>query len=84
MKTTTSEGIHRIQWTARIHLNDTDFSDELALLFHTHEQMQMNIIRVSAASASVGLNIHKEKLKILKCNMENTNPVTLWKSSEEG
>ncbi|VDP74324.1 unnamed protein product [Schistosoma curassoni] len=84
MKTSTSEGIHRIQWAARIHLDDTDFADELALLSHTRERMQMKISRVSAASASVGLNIHKGKRKILKCNMENTNPVTLWKSSEEG
>ena len=32
---------------------------------------------VTEASASVGLNIHKGKSKILKYNTENTNPITL-------
>ena len=32
---------------------------------------------VGTASESVGLNIHKAKTKILKYNMENTNPITL-------
>ncbi|CAH8668379.1 unnamed protein product [Schistosoma curassoni] len=32
---------------------------------------------VAASSASVGLNIHKEKNNILKYNPENTNPITL-------
>ncbi|VDP09959.1 unnamed protein product [Schistosoma margrebowiei] len=32
MKTSTSEGKHGIQWTARNHLDDLDFADDLALL----------------------------------------------------
>ncbi|VDP41317.1 unnamed protein product [Schistosoma margrebowiei] len=32
---------------------------------------------VAAVSASVGLNIHKGKTKVLKYNTENTNPITL-------
>ncbi|VDP50442.1 unnamed protein product [Schistosoma margrebowiei] len=32
---------------------------------------------VSAVSASVGLNIHKGKTKVLKYNTEHNNPITL-------
>ncbi|VDO53643.1 unnamed protein product [Schistosoma margrebowiei] len=46
-------------------------------IIYTGEQMQMKIISVAAASASVALNIHEGKSKIPKYNTENTNPVTL-------
>ncbi|VDO77688.1 unnamed protein product [Schistosoma margrebowiei] len=49
----------------------------LALLSHTHEQMQIKTASVAAVSASVGLNIHKEKTKVLKFKAENSNPITL-------
>ncbi|VDO98847.1 unnamed protein product [Schistosoma margrebowiei] len=74
MKTSTSEGI---QWTARNQLDDLDFADDLALLSHTHEQMQMKTASVAAVSASVGLSIHKGKTKVLKFKAENNNPITL-------
>ncbi|VDO86398.1 unnamed protein product [Schistosoma curassoni] len=76
MKTSTSEGKHRIQWTAQNQLDNLDFADDLALLPNTHEQMQIKTTSVAAASASVGLNIHKGKKKVLKCNTENTNSIT--------
>ncbi|VDP60378.1 unnamed protein product [Schistosoma mattheei] len=74
MKTSTPEGKHGIQWTAQNQLDDLDFADDLALLSHTHEQMQT--ASVAAVSESVGLNIHKANTKTLKYNMENTNPIT--------
>ncbi|VDO94892.1 unnamed protein product [Schistosoma margrebowiei] len=77
MKTSTSEGKHGIQWTAQNQLNDLDFSDHLVLLSHTHKQMQIKTASVAAVSASVGLNIHKGKTKVLKFKMENSNPITL-------
>ncbi|VDP21244.1 unnamed protein product [Schistosoma margrebowiei] len=40
MKTSTSEGKHGTQWTAQNQLDDLDFADDLALLSHTHKQMQ--------------------------------------------
>ncbi|VDO48418.1 unnamed protein product [Schistosoma margrebowiei] len=40
MKTSTSEGKHGIQWTARNQLDDLDFADDLALLSCTHEQIK--------------------------------------------
>ncbi|VDP67467.1 unnamed protein product [Schistosoma mattheei] len=77
MKTFICDGKHGIQWTARDQLDDLDFSDDLALLSHTHEQMQMKTTSVAAVPASVGLNIHKGKGNILKCNTEDTNLITL-------
>ncbi|VDO93840.1 unnamed protein product [Schistosoma margrebowiei] len=77
MKTSTSEGKHGIQWTAQNQLDDLDFADDLALLSHAHEQMQIKTANVAAVSASVGLDIHKGKTKVLKYNTENSNPITL-------
>ncbi|VDO68852.1 unnamed protein product [Schistosoma margrebowiei] len=77
MRTSTFEGKHEIQWTAQNQLDDLDFADDLALLSHTHEQMQMKTASVAAVSASVGFHIHKGKTKVLKFKTENTNPITL-------
>ncbi|VDP58554.1 unnamed protein product, partial [Schistosoma curassoni] len=77
MKTLTSEGKHGIQWTAQNQLDDLDFPGDLALLSHTHEQMQIKTASVAAVSASVGLSIHKEKTKVLKYNTKNSNSITL-------
>ncbi|VDO56475.1 unnamed protein product [Schistosoma margrebowiei] len=63
MKTSTSEGKHRIQWTARMQLDDLDFVDDLALLSHTQQQMQENMTSVAATSTVVDLNIHKGKAR---------------------
>ncbi|VDO89534.1 unnamed protein product [Schistosoma curassoni] len=57
-------------------LDDLDFADDLALLLHKQQQIQ-KIISVSAASAAVGLNIHKGKSKILRHNIACTNRITL-------
>lgn len=52
-----------------------DFADDLALLSHTHQQMQDKTTRVAAASSQVGLNINKEKTKVLKVNATNPEAV---------
>ncbi|VDO95063.1 unnamed protein product [Schistosoma margrebowiei] len=77
MKTSTSEGKHGIQWTSRMHLDDLDFADDLVLLFQTQQQMQEKTNSVAAASAAVGLNIHKGKSKVLRYNTACTNPITI-------
>ncbi|VDP58029.1 unnamed protein product [Schistosoma margrebowiei] len=76
MKTSTFDGKHGIQWTAQNQLDDLDFVDDLALLSHTREQMQIKTANVAAVSASVGLNIHKGKTRVLKFKAENRNPFT--------
>ncbi|VDP38872.1 unnamed protein product [Schistosoma curassoni] len=67
---------HGIQWTAMMQPDGLDFTDELALLLHTQQQMQKTT-SVAAASAAVGLNIHKGKSKILRYNTVCTNRITL-------
>ncbi|VDP40853.1 unnamed protein product [Schistosoma mattheei] len=58
-------------------LDDLDFAYNLALLSHTQQQMQEKTTSVAAASAKVGLNIHKRKSKILRYNTTCTNQITL-------
>ncbi|VDO79930.1 unnamed protein product [Schistosoma margrebowiei] len=76
MRTSTSEGKHGIQWTAQNQLDALDFADDLALLSHTHKQMQIKTASVTAVSASVGLSMHKGKTKVLKFRADNSNPIT--------
>lgn len=58
-------------------LGDLDFADDLVLLFHAHEGIQVKTTNVAAASTSVDLNTYKGKTKILKYSTKNTNTVTL-------
>ncbi|VDO58802.1 unnamed protein product [Schistosoma margrebowiei] len=81
VKILTSEGKHEIQWTAEIQQEYLNLVHGLAILSHTHEQMQVKTVSVGAVSAAVDLNIQKDKSKILKYNMGNTNPVTLGRGA---
>ncbi|VDO70538.1 unnamed protein product [Schistosoma margrebowiei] len=58
-------------------LDDLDFADDLALLSQTQQQMQEKTNSVAAASAAVGLNIHKGKSKVLRYNTACTDPITI-------
>ena len=58
-------------------LDDLDFADDLALLSHTQQQMQDKTNILAKTSASLGLNIHRGKTKLLKVNTGNTPAVTL-------
>ncbi|VDP03731.1 unnamed protein product [Schistosoma mattheei] len=58
-------------------LDDPDFADDLALLSHAQEQMQEETTNVAAASAAVGLIIHKGKSKNFPYNTACTNPITI-------
>ncbi|VDP39678.1 unnamed protein product [Schistosoma curassoni] len=60
-------------------LDDLDVADDLALLSHTQQLMQEKTTSVAAASAAatVGLNIHKGKSKILRYNTVCNNPITV-------
>ena len=77
MKTSTQQKRNGIQWTLWDQLDDLDFADDLALLAHTQQQMQEKTNIVAATSASMGLNIHKGKSKILKVNATSTSPIML-------
>ncbi|VDO48722.1 unnamed protein product [Schistosoma margrebowiei] len=77
VETSTSEGKNGIQWTSRMQLDDLDFAHGLALLSQTQQQMQEKTSSVEAASAAVGLNIHKGKSRILRYNTACTDPITI-------
>ncbi|VDP18734.1 unnamed protein product [Schistosoma margrebowiei] len=57
-------------------LDDLDFTDDLALLSQSQQQMQEKTTSVAASSAAVGLNLQKWKTKILPYNTACTNPIT--------
>ncbi|VDP68683.1 unnamed protein product [Schistosoma curassoni] len=57
-------------------LDDLDFSDDLALLLHMQQQMH-KMTSVAAASATVHLNIHEGRSKILRYNTACNNRITL-------
>ncbi|VDP46919.1 unnamed protein product [Schistosoma margrebowiei] len=58
-------------------LDDLNFADDLTFLQHTQQQMHEKTNSVAAASAAVGLSIHKGKSKILRCNTTRTNLITI-------
>ncbi|VDP17119.1 unnamed protein product [Schistosoma margrebowiei] len=58
-------------------LDDLDFTDDLTFLSHTQQQIQEKTTTIAAASAAVGLNIHKGKSKVLRYNTACTNPITI-------
>ncbi|VDP71770.1 unnamed protein product [Schistosoma curassoni] len=66
MKTSTSEGKRGIQWTSK-----------MQILSQMQQQMQEKTNNVAAASAAVGLDIHKGKSRILQYNTACTNPIKI-------
>ncbi|VDO96405.1 unnamed protein product [Schistosoma margrebowiei] len=57
--------------------NDSEIADDLALISHTHSQIQVKTTSVAADSASLDPNVHNGKSKILKYNTENANTITV-------
>ena len=58
-------------------LEDLDFADDLALLSHSHAQMQDKTTMLDRISKQTGLNIHREKTKIMRINTNNKEPILL-------
>ncbi|VDO80511.1 unnamed protein product [Schistosoma margrebowiei] len=77
MKTSTSKGKHGIYWTARNQLEYFEFTGDLTLLSHTHQQTQVMTTTVEETSAVVSIDMHKRKSKIFEYNTQNTNSITL-------
>ncbi|KAK2189686.1 hypothetical protein NP493_99g00005 [Ridgeia piscesae] len=66
-----------IQWTPGSQLEDLDFADDLALLSHSHQQMQEKTELLNTVSTQLGLNINRSKTRIMKANTKNNNPITM-------
>ncbi|VDP74470.1 unnamed protein product [Schistosoma curassoni] len=58
-------------------LDGLHFADHLALLSQSQQQIQEKTTSVEAASAAIGLNIHKGKSRILRYNTACTDPITI-------
>ena len=77
MKTATKEKRNGIQLTMLTQLDDLDFADDLALLSHSHRQMQDKTTELALISAQVGLKINKRKTKIPRTNATCETPIML-------
>ena len=75
MKTTTANTSNGIQWTMGTQLDDLDFADDLALLSHSHNQMQDKTTRLETISAGTGLRINKKKTELMKIYTTTDTPV---------
>ena len=77
MKTTTTGRNNGIQWTLWTQLDDLDFADDLALLSHSHSQMQDKTTRLETVSAGTGHKISRKKTELMKINSTTNTPVTV-------
>ncbi|KAK2191066.1 hypothetical protein NP493_60g03025 [Ridgeia piscesae] len=77
MKKTTTNRRNGIQWTPWSQLEDLDFADDLALLSHSHQQMQEKTQLLNTVSTQLGRNINRSKTRIMKANTKNNNPITM-------
>ncbi|VDP57297.1 unnamed protein product [Schistosoma margrebowiei] len=60
-----------------MHLDNLDFADDFALLSQMQQETQEKTNSLTAASAAVGLNIHKRKSKVLRYNTACIDPITI-------
>ena len=77
MKESTTDKRNGIQWTLWRQLDDLDFADDLALLSHTHQQMQDKTSTLEANASKVGLRINKDKTKVMKVNTKKDDRIKL-------
>ncbi|VDO61783.1 unnamed protein product [Schistosoma margrebowiei] len=64
-----SNSVTNIQWTAQKQLDDLDFADELALLSHTHEQMQIKMWNPSHTWEASSIN-KNDQMQMLRRGLE--------------
>nr|KAG5686693.1 hypothetical protein BaRGS_013592 [Batillaria attramentaria] len=63
-----------LEWNSPLYIN---FADDLALLSHSHSQMQDKTTRLEATSAGTGLKINRKKTELMKINTTANTPVTV-------
>jgi len=77
MKETISDSRNGIQWTLVDQLEDPDFANDLALLSHTHSQMQEKTSKLEAISSKLGLKINTNKTKIMRVNSKSNEHISI-------
>ncbi|VDO70533.1 unnamed protein product [Schistosoma margrebowiei] len=84
MKTSTCEGNHGTRWIAQNQLDDLDFTDDPALLFHTHEQIAETWRTTTTIIEKVQVIIHGCLRKILNIHWWDTiSNNLLWKRTNQ-
>ena len=78
MRQTTSDRIWGIRWTLLSTLEDVDFADYLALLSHTHQNMQKKTTCLSMFAQQVGLKISQKNTEVMMLNVSNPSPVKVY------
>jgi hypothetical protein len=77
MKKATDGRRNGIQWTMFNQLDDLDFVDDIALLSHSHQQMQEKLTQVERRAAETGQSINTKKTKVLKSNTKTRGDLTV-------
>ena len=77
MKETTTGSRNGIQWSFVEQLEDLDFADDLALLAHTHTQMQAKTTKLKAVSSKLGFEINADKTKTIKIKSNAREQITI-------
>lgn len=57
--------------------DDLDFADDLALLSHTHQQMQDKTSTLETNASKIGLKINKDKTKVMRINAKKNDSISL-------
>ena len=73
----TTQTARGIQWTPYRRLEDLDFADDVALLSHTHKDMQDKLDALNTAAAKYGLKINRSKTKYMRLNANSTRPLSI-------
>ena len=58
-------------------VEDFDFADDLALLAHTHAQMQAKTTKLEAISSKLGLKINSDNTKTIRINSNASEQITI-------
>jgi len=70
-----------IQWTSEKNLEHLELADDLALLSHSVNNIQVKTQDLEASAALVGLRVNKDKTKIMKVKTDSSQVVILANGS---
>lgn len=66
-----------IQWTLTAKLEDLDFADDVSLLSHQFQQIQLKTEAIYNTAQTTGLEINTAKTKSFRINTQNNSAITL-------
>ena len=77
MRKTTEKTPRGIRWSLFSRLEDLDFADDLALLSHTHNDMQEKTNELNKFSKQIGLKINERKTETMTMNVTSPKHIQL-------